>query len=133
MVCDNIIKGLENKTITKKDIDQAIEQDNIAETLMEWEGLSSGRENSINRLIVYLTFEMDSFSLTDVVEKIEKEGLKIGIKEIEKSLRQLTLGYVIQKSKNSYYYPIPLLKEMLFEDRETIETKFRGIVLGFEG
>jgi len=132
MVCDNIIKGLENKTITKEDIDHAMEQENITETLMEWEGLLSGRENSINRLIVYLTFEMDSFNLTDVVEKIEKEGLEIGIKEIERSLRQLTLSYVIQKSKSRYYYPIPLFKEMLFEDRKTIETQFRGIVLSLK-
>ena len=132
MVCDNIIKGLENKTITKETVDHAMEQENIYETLMEWEGLSSGRENSINRLIVYLSFEMESFSLTDIVGRIEKEGLEIGIKEVERSLRQLTLGYVIQKRKNRYYYPIPLLIEMLLEDRETIETQLKGIVLGLK-
>jgi len=128
MVCDNIVKELKSKIITQKEIDQAIEQENIQDTLMEWEGLSSGRDNSINRLIIYLTFEMDSFTLTDVVEEIKKKGLEIVIKEIEKSLRELTLGYVIQKNRKRYYYPVPLLREMLLEDRESIEMLLEGIV-----
>jgi hypothetical protein len=72
---------------------------------------------------------MDSFGLSDVVNRIEKEGLNIVIGEVEMSLKQLVLGYVIQQNRDGYYYPIPLLKELFFRDRDTIKTRLRGIIL----
>ena len=131
MVCDNIIKNLENKTITKEDIDQAMEQDNIYETLMEWEGLSSGRENTVNQIIVYLTFEMNRFHFIDVMNRIEEEGLNIEVEEVKRSLRQLTLGSVFQKRgmrKKIYIYSIPLLKKIFLENKKQVKKQLANLI-----
>ena len=117
MICDNVLKELKGNIITDKEIRSSFSKENIYHTVNEWQGLSTNeKENRINRLIVYLTFENDYFTLSDVVEKIKEENVQLSIEEIETSLKQLSLGYVLKKEKNLYSYQIPLLKEFLVED-----------------
>ena len=117
MICDNVLKELKGNTITDKEISNSFNKENIYGTINEWQGLSADeKENRINRLIVYLTFENDYFTLREVVEKIKEQNLQLSIEEIETSLKQLSLGYVLKKEKNLYSYQIPLLKEFLVED-----------------
>ncbi len=130
MVCDNVLKNLKSNTITKDNIDEAFNQENIYSSINEWQGLSSSKkENRINRLIVYLTFKLENFTLSDVVDLIKKQNIEFSIEEIETSLKQLDLSYVLKKEKNSYSYQVPLLKEFLLEDTDSMEISLYSLLI----
>ena len=117
IVCDVVLKGLETDVITKADIENALDHDDIDKMLRGWGAMSDSKEaNRIDRLIVYLTIEKESFRLGDVVELIKEQGLSIDIDKINESLDRLVLGYVVGKSKGNYVYRVPLLKQRLLED-----------------
>ena len=129
MICDNVLKELKGNTITEKEVTNSFNKENIYTTVNEWQGLTSNeKENRINRLIVYLTFESNNFSLSDVVEKIKEKNLQLKIEEIESSLKQLNLSYVLKKEKNLYSYQIPLLKEFLLEDSKSTKISLFSII-----
>jgi hypothetical protein len=117
IVCDVVLKGLETNLISKDEIENALDHDDIDKMLRGWGAMSANKEaNRIDRLIVYLTIEKESFRLGDVVELIKEQGLSVDIDRINESLDRLVLGYVVGKSKGNYVYRVPLLKQRLLED-----------------
>ena len=117
IVCDVVLKGLETDVISKANIENALDHDDIDKMLRGWGAMSANKEsNRIDRLIVYLTIEKESFRLGDVVELIKEQGLSIDIDRVNESLDRLVLGYVVGKSKGNYVYRVPLLKQRLLED-----------------
>jgi len=116
-VCDVVLRKLEGSVIEKDAVEDALESEAIDKMLKGWGSLSANREaNRLDRLIVYLTLEKESFRLGDVVEGLEKYGLNIDIERVNESLDRLVLGYVLGKHKGNYAYQIPLLKERILED-----------------
>jgi len=117
-VCDVALNKLKDGLIIgKKEIEEAVDDQDISNMLEGWGALSSDKEaNRLDRLIVYLTIEKESFRLGNVVEGLEKYGLNIDIERVNESLDRLVLGYVLGKHKGNYSYQIPLLKERILED-----------------
>ena len=129
MVCDNILKELKVTVITKKDVEQAFMKENIYTSINGWQGLSSDKkENRINRLIVYLTFKLTDFSLSDVLGYVKEKEIELSIEEIEVSLKQLNLSYVLKKENNLYGYQVPMLKEFLLEEALEIEMILSSLI-----
>ena len=103
----------------------------VLRMLLGWGSMSAdGEANRVDRLIVYLTIEKDSFRLGDVVLGIKEKGLEIDIQRINESLERLVLGYVVEKRKGNYCYQIPLMRERLIED--DLEFLLEGEVLGLK-
>jgi len=129
MVCDNILKELKVTVITKKDVEQAFMKENIYTSINGWQGLSSDKkENRINRLIVYLTFKLTDFSLSDVLGYVKEKEIELSIEEIEVSLKQLNLSYVLKKENNLYGYQVPMLKEFLLEEELELEMILSSLI-----
>ena len=117
IICDVILQNLENHTIEKKDIGKALESDAIYRMLKSWEALSANKEsNKLDRVIVYLTIEKESFRLGDVTKKLKEQGLKIDIECINESIERLLIGYVIGRGK----------RELFLSDSTTQTETFRG-------
>ena len=130
MVCDVILKGLNSSLIVEEDINEAVESVEVDNMLSGWGQLSANKENNrLDRLIVYMTIEKESFRLGDVVEALKEKGLSLEIERVTKSLDRLVLGYVVGKLKGNYFYQIPLLKERLLE--EDLNFLIEGEVLDF--
>ena len=130
MVCDNVLKELKVNVIAQNDVEQAFMKENIYTTINGWQGLSSDKkENRINRLIVYLTFKLINFSLSDVLGYIKNKEIELSIEEIEASLKQLNLSYILKKENNLYSYQVPMLKEFLLEEALEIEMILSSLVV----
>ena len=131
-VCDVVLKKLESSVISKREIENALNDTAINNMLVGWGNLSPNQEaNRLDRLIVYLTIEKESFRLGDVVEGLKEHGLKIDIAKVNESLIRLVLGYVVGKLQGNYVYKIPLLRERLIED--DLEYLIEGEVLVLRG
>jgi hypothetical protein len=116
-VCDVVLKKLEHSVITEQNIEDALNDAVVDKMLKGWGSLSANKEaNRLDRLIVYLTIEKESFRLGDVVEGLKEQGLNMDIEKINESLDRLVLGYVVEKLKGNYGHHVPLLKERLLED-----------------
>lgn len=127
-ICDVMLRDLKTSTISHEDMQNALESEETDRMLKGWGQLSASEEaNRLDRLIVYLTIEQESFRLGDVVEGLKAKALKIDIERVNESLDRLVLGYVVGKHKGNYHYKIPLLKERLIED--DLEFLIEGEVL----
>jgi len=129
-VCDVVLRKLEGSVIDKRAVEEALESEAIDKMLKGWGSLSANREaNRLDRLIVYLTIQRESFRLGEVVAGLKEQGLEIDIENINESLDRLVLGYVVGKYKANYSYQIPLLKERILEDDLSflIEGEVKGL------
>ncbi|CAA6815066.1 MAG: Unknown protein [uncultured Sulfurovum sp.] len=130
-VCDVVLQSLEHSSISQKDVDDALESDAIDKMLKGWGAMSANEKvNRLDRLIVYMTIEKESFRLGDVVTAIKEKGLSIDTQKIDESLERLVLGYVVGKHKGNYTYRIPLLRERLLE--EDLAFLIEGEILGLK-
>ena len=74
--------------------------------------------NVLDRLIVYMSIEQESFELEEIVNALEAIKPTIKIENINQNLKRLVLGYVLVKSNGTYRQRIPLLKEKLMNGLE---------------
>lgn len=129
MVCNELLKEQTLSIIKEEDIERGLKSDDLHNKLLEWEGLTSNKYmNKINRLIIYMTFKEEFFSLMDIILLFEGKDLEIELEYVENSLKQLLLGYVLEKRNNKYFHRVPLVKNILFNNKEGVEIQARQII-----
>ena len=101
ITCNEVLKNLEGKVISQKDIDEVVENSSLEEYLKGWGSMSSNAEdNQLDRVIIYLTLEQESFRLADVVEMLKERGVEVNANRIKESLERLVVGYLLHERKN---------------------------------
>ena len=131
ITCNEVLKELEGKVISQNDIDAVVENSSLEDYLKGWGSMSSSElDNRLDRVIVYLTLEKESFRLSDVVELLKEQGLEIDVNHVNKSLERLVVGYIFEERKKNYSYRVPLFREKLLED--DIEILLDGDVEGLK-
>jgi len=127
ITCNEVLKIIQNNTITQKDIEYVIEHGTLEDYLKGWEKISGDeKRDTLDRAIIFLTIDRDRFRLSDVVEWLAENGLEdFDENIIYESLERLVVGYFLKKEKDNikrayyYSYRVPLFKEkLLYEDIE---------------
>ena len=117
ITCNEVLKTLDGKVITQKEIDEVFENSSLEDYLKGWGSMSSSdTENQLDRVIIYLTLETESFRLADVVRMLKERGLELDVNRINSSLDRLVVAYLLQERKKNYSYRVPLFREKLLED-----------------
>ena len=130
-VCDQVLKNSDNRIIGQEDIELSIDSERVRGLLSEWEFLAGEKlQNDINQLVVYLTYDKESFTLSDIVDLIKEQKIKVPIKQVEESLKIFVLAYIFKRTKNVYSYQVPLLKEYLLADPTDVENQLFGVLEG---
>ncbi len=117
-LCDIALEKLgDGKLITTQDIERVKDDNRVHNMLQGWGNLTVNKEqNRVDRIIIYLTIDQESFRLKDIIEALSSRGVKIDITMLEQSLDRLVIGYILTRSKGNYSYIIPLMVEKLRED-----------------
>jgi hypothetical protein len=115
--CKRKVIKAESKRITQSDIDEVVENSSLEDYLKGWGSMSENEaDNRLDRVIIYLTLEKESFRLADIDAWLKEQGKKIDANRIKSSLERLVVGYILQERKKNYSYRVPLFREKLLED-----------------
>jgi len=115
--CKRKVIKAESKRITQADIDEVVENSSLEDYLKGWGSMSENEaDNRLDRVIIYLTLEKESFRLADIDAWLKEQGKKIDANRIKSSLERLVVGYILQERKKNYSYRVPLFREKLLED-----------------
>ncbi len=117
-VCDEIIKriGREDRVISAELVDGALRSSQTLSQLEGWDTLSHETDRSLDRIVVYATVTLDSFTVNDVQGLIARTGLRADAADIRQSLERLSLAFIIDRGGDlRYRYCVPLFVEMLQE------------------
>jgi len=117
ITCNEVLKKLEGKVVTQADIDEVVENSSLEDYLKGWGSMSEHEEdNRLDRVIIYLTLEKESFRLADIDAWLKERGKKIDANRIKSSLERLVVGYILEERKKNYRYRVPLFRDKLLED-----------------
>ena len=121
VICNEVLKSLKSKIVTKKDIDMVLKKSIIEDYIGGWGKISGDEEkyendNRLDRIIIFSTLKKESFRLSDIGRVIKESGLKIQSHKIEESLNRLVLSFILKEEKKNYSYRVPLFREKLLED-----------------
>ena len=117
ITCNEVLKKLEGKVITQAKIDEVVENSSLEDYLKGWGSMSENEaDNRLDRVIIYLTLEKESFRLADIDAWLKEQGKKIDANRIKSSLERLVVGYILEERKKNYSYRVPLFREKLLED-----------------
>jgi hypothetical protein len=116
-VANEIVENLDTFRfeIDSADIQKALNSRKVLENFNSWQKLTDSEFKSyIDRLIVYYTIDLDSFTIRKIINLFKKIGVeKVTIDEIKESLDRLELSYILAREGKSYVYTIPLFQEHL--------------------
>jgi hypothetical protein len=136
IICKELLEKIDGREIRKEHIDMVLANREIDDSMRSWERLSGDMLNdTLNRLIIYLTINKESFRLKDVVNEFKKIdfntifddiNIRITTKDIEDTLLRLEIGYILKKEKGNYSHIIPIFKEKLLENRDEIEIRLEN-------
>ena len=119
IICSRVLQQLEGETIEQEDIERVLQnpKNTLAiYKLKRWENMSlDTHKNRLDRAIVYLTLNRETFCLEEVELALKERGVEIDVNLINESLERLVLGYVLLEERGVYGYVIPLFKDKLQE------------------
>jgi hypothetical protein len=117
ITCNEVLKKLNGKVITQKIIDEVFENSTLEDYLKGWGSMSNNtKDNQLDRVIIYLTLKKETFRLVDIVAMLKERKVKLNVNRISSSLERLVIGFVLNESKKTYTYRVPLFKEKLLEN-----------------
>lgn len=75
-------------------------------------------ERILDRMVMMATVQFDQFSQLDVLAKFKEVGAVVSIEELQMSFERLKLAYVLERRSGAFTYPVPLLREYLFDQAD---------------
>jgi WD40 repeat protein len=85
--------------------------------LLGWDNIESRQEKNsrLDRMVIYLTIEKESFELDDVLSLLAEEKVEVDASAVKRSLERLVIMYVLKKEHGAFSYRIPLMKEHILQ------------------
>lgn len=134
IVCDEMLQNLppDRRELNEQEVTRALHSEAIEQALGAWRQLSRGDEQAarLDRIIVWATVESGEFSLTDVIEVLNKHDYVYTTEQLNQSLKRLELAYIIRREKSRYSYCVPLFREWLQEHEvgALLEQEFKNSI-----
>jgi hypothetical protein len=127
IACDQILKHLmpDQRIIQVEDVQHSLYNDKTFNALKGWGAMTDDeRACQLDRIVVYATVQRDRFDLAELVEILNKHGLKPDGHKMDRSLARLELGFVLGRDEGgSYFYRVPLFREMILKENPAVRLK----------
>ena len=109
IVCNEMVRRLGGgREIDGPLVESALSSDPVNQALV-WGSLTSHERGSrIDRIVVFVMLERDSFSLGDVIESLKVHDFKVSTDVLHQSLQRLTLAFVFGEERGVYSWRVPL-------------------------
>ncbi|MCP4216099.1 MAG: hypothetical protein GY765_15720 [bacterium] len=115
IVCSEILNHLQDRnTIETADLETALDSRTVLDSFMGWDRLTDNKEeNRTDRLLVETTIHLQTFTLPQLTELLQKKGESIDRQQLDRSLRRLELAFVLKREQGTYSFQVPLFKDYL--------------------
>ena len=122
-VCHQVIQQLDasQRVIEAGDIHRVLEGRDLQKRLAGWSVGIGEQEQAYDRLVVYSTIQKDSFTIGELMQELEQQGVHFDSAELERALSRLELAFVLKKIQNRYSYCVPLFVEHMREDEVEVK------------
>ena len=128
--CQQLIQSLpaDQLRIEMEDIHRVLHSREMSKRFDGWVVGISQKEQHYDQLVVYATIGKADFSTNELIQLLEEQGSCLDIAELERALSRLELSFTLTRTKNRWYYSVPLFVEYFeAEDPETkLETLLRS-------
>ena len=130
IACNEILGVIdpETRVINAEHLELGLSCNDVRDAIAGWETLAGSetddrgnrlvnkeRANRFIRVVVYSMIESDSFSLSDLMTRLDQLGLLEGFgpEQVKNSLLRLELAYVIGRKKDRYFFVVPILRDRI--------------------
>ena len=123
IACMYIINHLPShqRVIEAGDVHNALYSDDINKAIAGWVISDEEQARFYDKLVVYSSIDQEDFSSGELIQSLQKKGVKVDMSEFDASLARLELAYIIGKDQQGRYrYRVPLLVEMIKNDSPQI-------------
>ncbi|MFZ1388711.1 MAG: ATP-binding protein [Thiolinea sp.] len=121
-VCHQVIQQLDasQRVIEAGDIHRVLEGRDLQKRLAGWSVGIGEQEQAYDRLVVYSTIQKDSFTVGELMQELEQQGVRFDSAELERALSRLELAFVLKKTQSRYSYCVPLFVDYMREDEAEV-------------
>lgn len=118
IVCQHLVRNLppKQRVIETGDIDKALKSDELRRALSGWVVGETEHEQAYERMVVYATIKMQSFTTGELLELAKQHGLAIDTLALDCTLSRLELAFVLGRNNGHWFYRIPLFVDYITED-----------------
>lgn len=119
LVCDYVLKALQlgNRTINEAYVENALNSSDIRSLLGNFGNMTGDEDlDRLDRIIVYITVDRESFSLDDVIKLLNQNDCNYKNKQVQDALSRLEMAYILKREKENYTYCVPLFKKFILEN-----------------
>ena len=129
LICHVLVEIASNSSdkycITKKDIKNALNHYKITEELGKWtELVKNGKDDVLQKIIIYSMLETDTFNLNDIDCFFKKHNIHVNYEDIEYNLQLLVLSFYLKEKNHKFSFRIPRQRALLLEDN--VQLKLEG-------
>jgi len=122
LIFQELLNTLPIKGILKnEDIKEVLHSSKVLNEIRRLNNFDSGLE----RIILYLVVDKDKFTFKALVNDLDEHGINSTIDNIKYFLRKLVLSDVFVEKGEYFMFRIPLLKNLLFEERGNIDNEIQ--------
>ena len=118
ITCQHIVRNLtpKQRVIEASDVDKALRSDELRRALSGWVVGETEHEQAYERMVVYATIAMPSFTTGELLELAKHHGVAIDTLVLDRTLSRLELAFVLGRKDGRWFYRVPLFVDYIAED-----------------
>ena len=118
IACQHIVRNLppKQRIIEAGDVDKALRSDELRRALSGWVVGETEDEQTYERMVVYATIGMPSFTTGELLELAKRHGVAIDTLVLDRTLSRLELAFVLGRKDSRWFYRVPLFVDYIAED-----------------
>ena len=118
IACQHIVRNLppQQLVIEAGDVAFALKSDEVRRALSGWVLGETEHEQSYERMVVYSTIGMRSFTTGNLLELAEQHDIAVDTLELDRTLSRLELAFVLGRKDGRWFYRVPLFVDYIAED-----------------
>jgi len=125
IVCQYIVRHLppKQRVIEAGDVASALKSDDLRRALSGWVVGETDQEQAYERLVVYGTISIDSFTTGELLALAERQGVSVDTLELDQTLARLELSFILGRKEGRWFYRVPLFVDYIREDSPELKLK----------
>lgn len=118
IVCQYIVRNQSprQRVIEASEVDLALKSDEVRRALSGWVVGETEHEQAYERMVVYSTIGMQSFTTGGLLAQAEQHDVTVDTLELDRTLSRLELAFVLGRKDGSWFYRVPLFVDYILED-----------------
>ena len=125
IACQYIVRHLapNQRLIEASDVAPALTSDELRRALSGWVVGETDLEQAYERLVVYGTIAVESFTAGELLAQAEQQGVSVDTLELDRTLSRLELSFILGRKEGRWFYRVPLFVDYIREDSPELKLK----------